>query len=198
MVPVHRGVPRTRSSPDKVAMAHPILRLITKESYDLPATEVVAEARRSRVRSGEQLSFAFADVEARDGHRVEIVVMDGLHGRRLCELIMTKKPKVALDLRHVIRFDLPGTSREQVLSYFRATNTLYVRDPLPWHALQRRDFIAGEKVISQRLEHETVERKQSPVMLFVPKEEHVGFLTAYLNRVFSSRGDGHWEITAVY
>jgi len=179
-------------------MAHTILRLITKESHDLPATELVAEARRSRVRSGEQLSFSFADVEVRDGHRVEIVAMDGLHGRRLCELIMTKKPKVALDLRHVIRFDLPGTSREQVLSYFRATNTLYVRDPVPWHALQRRDFIAGEKVISQRLEHETVERRQSPVMLFVPKEEHVRFLTAYLNRVFSNRGDGYWEITAVH
>lgn len=179
-------------------MAHPILRLITKESYSLPAPEVVSEAHRSRVRSGEQLSFSFDDVEARDGHRVEIVAMDGLHGRRLCELIMSKKPKVALDLRHVIRFDLPGTSREQVLSYFRATNTLFVRDPLPWHVLQRRDFIAGDKVISQRLEHETVERKQSPVMLFVPKEEHVGFITAYLNRVFSNRGDGRWEITAVH
>ncbi len=179
-------------------MAHPILRLITKESYDLPAPDVVSEAGRLRVQSGEQLSFSFDDVETRDGHRVEIVAMEGLHGRRLCELIMTRKPKVAMDLRHVIRFDLPGTSREQVLSYFRAANTLYLRDPLPWHALQRRDFIAGEKVISQRLEHETVERKQSPVMLFVPKEEHVGCLTAYLNRVFSNRGDGYWEVLGAH
>ncbi len=179
-------------------MAHPILRLITKESYDLPAPEVLPEPRRSRARSNEQLSFSFDGVEAQGGHRVEIVAMDGLHGKRLCDLIMSRKPKVALDLRHVIRFDLPGTSREQVLGYFRATNTLYVRDPLPWHALHRRDFISGDKVISQRLEHETVERRQSPVMLFVPKEEHVGFLTAYLNRVFSNRGDGFWEIAAAH
>lgn len=179
-------------------MTHPVLRLITKEGYDLSAPEVVSDAGRFRGRSSEQLSFSFEDVGAQENRKVEIVSMDGLHGKRLCELIMSKKPKVALDLRHVIRFDLPGTSREQVLNYFRATNTLYVRDPLPWHALQRRDFIAGDKVISQRLEHETVERKQSPIMLFVPKEEHVGFLTAYLNRVFSSRGDGFWEIVAAH
>jgi hypothetical protein len=179
-------------------MAHPILRLITKEGYDLPTPEVVSEARSSRKRSSEQLSFSFDDVEAQDGHRVEIVAMDGLHGKRLCELIVAKKPKVAVDLRYVIRFDLPGTSREQVLSYFRATNTLYVRDPIPWHDLQRRDFMAGDRVLSQRLEHETVERKHSPVMLFVPKKEHVALLTAYLNRVFSSRGEDSWEITTAH
>lgn len=178
-------------------MAHPILRLVTNESYDLPAPQMVSEAYRPLVRSGEQLSFCFDDVDACEGHRVEIVAMDGLHGRRLCELIMSNKPKVALDLRHVIRFDLPGTSREQVLGYFRAANTLYVRDPLPWHTLQRKDFVAGERVLSQRLEHETVEQKQSPVMLFVPKVEHIGFLASYLNRVFSNRGDGQWKITAI-
>lgn len=177
-------------------MSHPVLRLVTKEIYDPPAPQVVSEVRCARMRSNEQLSFAFDDDKAHDSNRIEIVAMDGLHGKRLCEMILSKKPKVALDLRHVIRFDLPGTSREQVLSYFRASSTLYVRDPLPWHSLQRRDFISGDRVISQRLEHETVERKQSPVMLFVPKEEHIGFLTAYLNRVFSNRGDGPWEIVA--
>lgn len=179
-------------------MAHPTLRLITKERYDLPAPEVVDESHRSRARFGEQLSFSFHDVEVKRGQRIEIVAMDGLHGRRLCELIMLKKPKVTLDLRHVIRFDLPGTSREQVLSYFRATNTIYVRDPIPWHDLQRRDFMSGNRIISQRLEHETVERKQSPVMLFVPKHEHVKFLTSYLNRVFSMRGEGPWEILSAH
>lgn len=179
-------------------MAHPTLRLITKEHYDISAPEVVDEANRSRARSCEQLTFSFYDVETQHGQRIEIVAMDGLHGRHLCELIMSRKPKVTLDLRHVIRFDLPGTSREQVLSYFRATNTLYVRDPIPWHDLQRRDFISGNRIISQRLEHETVERKQSPIMLFVPKDEHVKLLTSYLNRVFSMRGEGPWEILSVH
>ncbi|WP_339853682.1 hypothetical protein [Roseovarius nubinhibens] len=179
-------------------MTHPALRLITKENYDLPAPEVMSEAHRASVRSSEQLSFSFDDVEAQNGHRVEIVAMNSLHGKRLCELIMSSKPKVALDLRHVIRFDLPGTSREQVLSYFRATHTLYLRDPIPWHNLKRRDFIAGNMVISQRLEHETVERKQSPVLLLVPKDEHVSLLTAYLNRVFSKRREGPWEISALH
>lgn len=174
-------------------MTHPMLRLVTKESYELSVPTEVSGAR-SRVASNEQLSFSFEDDDRFDGRRIEIVSMDGLHGKRLCELILSKKPRVALDLRHVIRFDLPGTSREQVLSYFRAANTLYVRDPLPWHALQRKDFIAGNRVISQRLEHETVERKHSPVMLFVPKDEHAGFLAAYLNRVFSTRGGEPWEI----
>ena len=177
-------------------MAHPILRLITKESYDIPAPEVIPNAYHSRERISEQLSFSFDDMEIQGGHCVEIIAMDGLHGKRLCELIISKKPKVALDLRHVIRFDLPGTSREHILNYFRATNTLYVRDPIPWHNMKRRDFISGDRVISQRLEHEAVERKQSPVMLFVPKDEHVNLLTAYLNRVFSQRSEGPWVISA--
>ena len=176
-------------------MAHPILRLITKESYDIPASEVVSKAGRSRVQESEQLSFSFDDVEIQGGRCVEIIAMDGLHGKRLCELIISKKPKVVLDLRHAIRFDLPGTSREQILNYFRATKTLYVRDPIPWHNMKRRDFISGDRVISQRLEHEAVERKQSPVMLFVPKDEHVNLLTAYLNRVLSQRGEGPWAIS---
>jgi hypothetical protein len=179
-------------------MTLPTLRLITKASYDLLAPEVVSEVRHSEVRLSEQLSFAFDDADAHVDHRVEIVAMEGLHGKRLCELIVSKRPKVALDLRHVIRFDLPGTSREQVLSYFRATRTLYVREPIPWHNLQRKDFIAGDRVISQRLEHETVERNQSPVMIFVPKDEQVGLLTAYLNRVLSKRKEGLWAISAAH
>lgn len=178
-------------------MSHPVLRLVTKERFDLPAPDVFPEVRSPRAPSNEQLCFSFDDEELHDSHRIEIVSMDGLHGKRLCELILSKRPKVAVDLRHVIRFDLPGTSREQVLSYFRATSTLYVREPLPWHILQRRDFVSGGKTISQRLEHETVERKQSPVMLFVPKDEHVRFLTAYLNRVCSNRAEGRWEISAL-
>lgn len=175
-------------------MSQPVLRIVDKDSFDLPAPDV----RGRCASSNEQLCFSFSDEQSHDSHRIEIVSMDGLHGKRLCELILSNRPKVAVDLRHVIRFDLPGTSREQVLSYFRATSTIYVREPLPWHILQRRDFISGDTIISQRLEHETVERKQSPVMLFVPKDEHVSYLTAYLNRVFSHRGKGRWEISAVH
>ena len=179
-------------------MSHLILRIVAKESLDLSLPEVNSKAYLLHKPLNEQLCFSFEEKKLCESHRIEIISMDGLHGKRLCELILSSRPKVAVDLRHVIRFDLPGTSREQVLAYFRATGTLYVREPLPWHALQRKDFISGNKIISQRLEHETVERKQSPVMLFVPKDEHINFLTAYLNRVFSNRGKGHWEISAVH
>lgn len=179
-------------------MSHPVLRLIAKESFDLHAPEVVSEARGPYAPSNEQLCFSFDDEVSHDNHLVEIVSMDGIHGKHLCQLILENRPKVVVDLRHVIRFDFPGTSREQVLRHFRAASTLYVREPLPWHDLHRRDFISGDRILSQRLEHETVERKQSPVMLFVPKAEHVSLLTAYLNRVFSSRREGRWKILTVH
>ena len=179
-------------------MSHPALRLITKEGFDALAREVVPEARTTHAPLNDQLCFSFDDEVSHDRHLVEIVSMDGLHGKHLCQLILAKRPKVVLDLRHVMRFDLPGTSREQVLSHFRAISTLYVREPLPWHELQRRDFISGNRTLSQRLEHETVERKQSPIMLFVPKDEHISLVSAYLNRVFSTRGQGRWQISTVH
>ena len=176
-------------------MAYPILHLITRENHDIPASELVSKVSRSCVQVSEQPSFSFDDTETQGSCCVEIIAMNNLHGKRLCELIISKKPKVVMDLRHLIRFDLPGTSREQILNYFRATKTLYVRDPIPWHNMKRRDFISGDRVISQRLEHETIERKQSPVMLFVPKDEHVNLLAAYLNRVFSERSECPWTIS---
>lgn len=179
-------------------MSQPVLRLVTKESCDFPPHEVVSEVRVPSAPMNEQLSFSFVDDKSYSCHRIEIVSTDGLHGTRLRELILSKKPKVAIDLRHTIRFDFPGTSRTQVLSCFRATSTVYVREPLPWHSLQRRDFISGDRIISQRLEYETVERVHSPVMVFVPKDEHVLFLTAYLNRILSKRSKCPWKISVAH
>ncbi|WP_249696553.1 hypothetical protein [Stappia sp. WLB 29] len=142
----------------------------------------------------EQLSFRF-DTETEGPESViYIVTMDNIHGRKFCDIIIAKKPKIIIDLRQTVRFDLPGTNRDVVFKHFNASNSLYLRNPLPWHELRIRDFILGERKISLRLEHEVAERKQNPVLILAPSAEKAPSLISYIGRSLLSRGEKKFSV----
>ena len=124
-------------------------------------------------------SFVYLSMKRQKILSIVIVPMDHIHGVQLCRLILDLKPRTAVDLRHLIRFDLPGTSRTEIFHHLKNAHTLYVKASLPWHELQPRDFITDGTPLSQRLNHEVVERKDSPVLLFASKKDEARYLTAY-------------------
>jgi hypothetical protein len=72
-----------------------------------------------------------------------------------------------------------------------------VKDPLPWHELEIRDFIGREYPISQILMHEVVEREADCVMVFVPELENARSISSHINRIMAIRADYPWTIEQV-
>ncbi len=155
--------------------------------------------RKSRLRSGETMAplgyqMPLPLENESDSKKIVVVAMDDVHGTQFCSLVINLKPRTVVDVRHLIRFDLPGTSRKEVFSCFGAVHALYVNASLPWHELQPRDFISEDGTLSQRLSHEVIEREDSPILLLASKEPNARFLASYLHRVLSSQATCPWKI----
>lgn len=128
------------------------------------------------------------------GPTVVVVPMEGMNGPSLKSLISSRRPNSAVDLRELVRFDLPGTSREDVFHFLRTHRTHYVKDPLPWHRLAARDLIAHTGPISQLMMHEITERGAECILVFVYRREDARSLASHLNRVMAERITGPWHI----
>ena len=168
---------------------------VVSKSNLLPITaEQHAQPRlnETMVPHGHQLSLPFVN-EITD-RRTFIVPMDHIHGGRLCNLIMELKPQAVIDLRHVIRFDLPGTNRDRVFRHIRAVGSCYMTIPVPWHQFQARDFMAGETSLSDQLTQEVVKREGSPVLLFVSRRTEVRLVATYIHQILSSQARSSWQV----
>lgn len=125
--------------------------------------------------------------------RILVAAMDRIHGLRLHELVAEVHPVTVLDLRHTIRFDLPGTSRLMFLESVSRVRSLYMRVPMEWHG-DVQSAVNVDVVLPVRLHHEVVERRDGNLMLLVKKPEHALRISSMLN-VTLSKSDLHgWDI----
>ena len=142
--------------------------------------------------SGWQLPLPF-DTEPL-GPRIIIVSMETMNGPALRRLIQDLRPNAAVDLRELIRFDLPGMSRHDVLRTLHANHAHYVKDPLPWHRLDARAFATLEGPISNTLIHEIVERHADCVMILVHRSDDSRAIASHLHKVLSQRMSSPWHV----
>lgn len=175
-------------------MNPPRLRLISASSRveDSPARGAARALDVVMAPHGFQLGLPFEG----DGgvQRILIVAMDEIHGSQFLALLRSVRPKAVVDLRHLIRFDLPGTNRDEVFYNLSHLRSLYVNASVPWHQLRRQDLISNDTSISQRLDHEVVERQDSPLVLLTAKKSELFEIAAYLNRSLSTRSNRAWKI----
>ena len=157
----------------------------------MPAPRKVS-AGKKKFAVGEQLSLDLGQAVYKKN--IVIVAMEFMHGLTFESIIDTFDPKITLDLRHAVRFDMPGTNRNQVFSKFKSHNTFYTQANLPWHQLTPADFMLGESEISQRLAHEILERQEANIMLLVPNQQFATYLRTYLNRKLSELFSDNWRI----
>lgn len=128
-------------------------------------------------------------------HRlITIIAMDIIHGCRLHETLVDLKPAVAIDLRHVVRFDLPDFSRLKFFADLSATNALYVRAPVEWHRVETRPLVDNRDSLPSRVRHELVEREDGNVLLMVAKTEQQRHVAAHLNFLLSELHRSDWRI----
>lgn len=139
-----------------------------------------------------QLPLPFDDAPV--GPTIVIVPMETMNGSTLRGLISDRRPNSAVDLRELIRFDLPGTSREDIFRAFHVHHTHYVKDPLPWHRLDARSFALLEAPVSNALVHEIAERSADCILVFVYRHDEARSIASHLNRVLSERLEGPWHI----
>lgn len=190
---VYSRVSRARSSTDEIAMTRPLLTLVPNAggpSHVLPAPRSVARADQA-----EQLNFEFLTPEP--SIKILTVPMDEVHGTVLCDALLNFRPTVIIDLRHVVRFDLPGASRSSIFQCINSVNSLYVNEGMPWHKLSMRDFLISESIFSQRIFHEMIERDKNSIALFIPKKIHSQMISSHINRLMSSRSKKEWSIASV-
>lgn len=140
----------------------------------------------------QQLCFEFHNENK--GSKLAIAVMDTVHGADLCRFIDEFSPKVALDMRFSVRFDVPGSSRNHIFRQLEKCRALYSRAAVRWHDLSPSDFMLRDAPISHRLNHELFERGETPILVFVQKTEHAQFLHSFLNRQISGRNVDDWSV----
>lgn len=102
-------------------------------------------------------------------------------------------PVLVMDLRHSIRFDLPGTSRSLFLDRVAYLRSCYMREPIEWHRLEIRPATVGGR-LPPKLHHEVVERGNGNLMLLVAKPEHGRHVSSMLNLALAGTRTQGWRI----
>ena len=150
---------------------------------------------RVTVPVGHQLPLPLDDKPA--SCTVFIVVTNEMHGQSICKLVETERPQSVMDLRHLLRFDMPGISREGFFDQLRMSCARYVRIPVPWHELGAREFMAGDVSISPELTSALVARKGSKVVLLVSTEQEAVQLSVYINALLSRESSESWKVMSI-
>lgn len=154
-----------------------------------------ATVGKRRVVKGEQLKFNLDG--SHEEKRVMLVPMNNMHGQRFAELVSNLRPKVVLDMRHAIRFDLPGTNRSHIFAHFSHFEAFYTTASLPWHEFNSADFMLDRGTLSQRLHHEILERPEDCILILLPESVHAKWLRTYLNRRLSESAKTDWHIEEI-
>jgi hypothetical protein len=141
-----------------------------------------------------QMSLVFNERKMR---RIVLVAMDEIHGSRLQSVITSLCPSAVVDLRHAVRFDLPGTNRRRLFEEMEKVRALYVRAPLEWHRLEARPMSVDARILPVRLRHEVIERNTGHLLLLVPKSTHLRFIASALNLALSVEQVAGWQIEQV-
>lgn len=195
MVIANGRVSRTRSGFDEVTKQTNHIKLVVSGFVQADKADFRTTIGKRPARKGEQLVLDLGEIPHEK--QLTIVCMDSIHGKTLCNIISNLRPQVAVDLRHAVRFDLPGTNRDQVFMRFNEAKTFYTQAGLPWHELKPADFMADRTSLSHRLHHEILERAEAVILLLLPSPEHSKYLRSYLNRKLSEKAGHPWRIEEV-
>lgn len=149
--------------------------------------------RRITAESDGQLKL---DLKGGEIRRILIVSMDTVHGTRLAALLEELQAATVVDLRHAIRFDLPGLNRVRFFDALSRSQTAYTRAPLDWQSQNLNPF-AGTHCLPTRLHHEAVERWDGHLLLLVSKPEHARGIHSLLNGALSATRPDGWGIEQV-
>lgn len=159
----------------------------------------VATKKRSKAKGNmrlrpvhtDQLSF---DLQQDPLKQIVIVAMDEIDGTHLRQLIDLTQPKFLLDLRHVVRFDNPGSSRDHFFNLLSKSKSLYTREPIAWHSIDTAPLAVDVSMLPARVRHEVVEQHHSNVVLLVSKSAECRKLASVLNLALSRDRATNWVI----
>ena len=117
---------------------------------------------------------------------VAIVAMDVIHGLRLRRLIESLQPQVVVDVRYLLRFDLPGTSRNEIFHTLQESKSSYVKATIALHELSYRHFMSGDAAMPDSFLREVTERDNTRIIVMVSKIDDCKSIATYLNIALSS------------
>lgn len=126
--------------------------------------------------------------------RIVLIPMDEVDGILLHHLVFELAPIAAMDLRHAVRFDLPGTNRSRFFGDLRLAHTLYIREPIEWHDLDITPFAVDAGLVPARLFHEIIEREDGHVLLLVPNKRSATIMASALNLALTRKKTHGWRI----
>ena len=141
---------------------------------------------------GHQLPLPLDDKSIK--RKIIIVIANETHGRTMCKLIEDEEPHSVLDLRHLVRFDMPGITREVFFEQLRMYSSRYVRIPISWHKLSQRDFMSGNVCIPIELTREVTADDARTRVLLVSTEREASGLAVFINEVLSMEEKESWKV----
>jgi hypothetical protein len=149
------------------------------------------DAKRHPLSDTNQFSF---ELECDALKQIVIVAMDEIDGAHLRQLLDVTQPRYLLDLRHVVRFDNPGSSRDHFFNHLSKSRASYARDPIAWHTIDVAPFAVDADLLPARLRFEVIEQLHDNVVLLVSKPTESRKLASVLNLALSRESTSNWVI----
>ena len=151
-----------------------------------------SELSNNSTKREQQLSFGFD--QEKQQIDLAIVSMELVHGLDFYEIISQLKPKVVLDVRHSVRFDLPCVNRSVIFKKFDECGSFYSHISLKWHKFNKSDVMLGNIVFPQKLNHELFERTDIPLLMLVQKAFQANWLQTLIHRRFAENSNKKLKI----
>lgn len=143
-----------------------------------------------RERSDGQMFLDLPPVAVR---KIFLVAVDEVHGVHLKALLNGAKDGLILDLRNVLRFDLPSMNRSQFFDAISQSGSEYVRVPVRWHELNAGPLVT-ESALPQQFSYEILRKSRGYIIVLVPREPHARYVASAMNVSLREHGQEDWEI----
>jgi hypothetical protein len=192
---IYVSLPGIGGSFDEREMKGQHLRIVPTASSNEQETAGPHEKIRifkGRVLNNAQLSLPLEDVFG--AKRVILIPLDIVHGEQLIELLCEIRPKIVIDVRNLVRFNLPGMSRESIFKKLSKLSSIYIREPIRWSVTSRSDVMAGNYEIPVRIAYELIAMQFGCALVITEKPTESRILATALSRFLSEERDTDWVI----
>lgn len=156
------------------------------------STHKQVRVSKNRILGNAQLSLPLDDIF--EAKRVILIPLDVVHGEQLIELLCDAKPRIIIDVRSLIRFNLPGMNRELIFKKFYKLSSMYIRESIKWESVTSHDVMVGNYEIPTRICYELLNMHHGCALLMTEKQAEARMLASALNRFLSADKNSNWVI----
>ena len=126
-----------------------------------------------------------------------VVAANELEGFDLCGIISELSPIEIIDLRHVVRFDFPGSNRKHFFQCVKNVSAEYILEPVPWHKMSIKEIMGGGDQALNVILSNLLSGKRGRILFMVTTFSEIEKLEICINFLLSTEGNQSWKVERI-